>query len=179
MADEDVLSIEIVGSTMAGSLPFFLVTFQEESATTICHVLACAVKIWSFNVFATPNSHAVVALCTTAAIVPRHEEIKEVTVLEDERSLYGVCARIFRCGVRLRGLEVRGIAARDGAGLLTLCDVHGGVETCQLDAVPERPPYEPWRVLLVNDEAGVYGVPVVTLLTRGHDASLILPHVGT
>ena len=94
MTDEDVLSIEIVGSTMSGSLPFFLVTFQEDSATTICHVLACAVKIWSFNVFAAPNSHAVVALCTTAAIVPRHEEIKEVAVLEDERSFYGVCARI-------------------------------------------------------------------------------------
>ena len=55
--------------------------------------------------------------------------------------------------------------------------MHGGVEACQLNAVPEGAPDEPWGVVAVDDEVGVDGIPVVTLLSGGDDAAFVFPHV--
>ena len=177
VADEDVLAVYRVGGAVAGSLPFLLVALQEERAAAVGHVLARAVEIRTVDGLATAYGHAVVALGTAAAVVPRHEEVVVAAMLEDERGLDGVGAGMFRRGVLFHGLVVRGIAAGDGARFHALGNMHRRVETGQLDAVPERAPDEPGLVVVVDDEVGVDGVPVVALLARGHDAALVLPHV--
>ena len=53
--------------------------------------------------------------------------------------------------------------------------MHGGIEGGDLDAVPEGAPDEPGLVVVVDDEVGIDGVPVVALLLGSHDAALIIP----
>ena len=53
--------------------------------------------------------------------------------------------------------------------------MHRGVEACQLDTVPEGAPHDPGLILIVDDEIGVDGVPVVASLTRGDDTALVVP----
>ena len=84
---------------------------------------------------------------------------------------------------------VRVIATCYGARLLAFRNVHGSVKTCQLDAVPERSPYEPRGVRsIIDNEIRVYGIPVVAghravgillPVVRRYDAALILPHIRT
>ena len=70
MADEDVLAVEIVGGTMSCCLPLFLVSFKEECASSIDHVLAFAVDVWAFYTLAASDCYAIVALGSAAAVVP-------------------------------------------------------------------------------------------------------------
>ena len=70
MADEDVLAVEIVGGAMSCCLPLFLVSFKEECASSIGHVLAFAVEVWAFYTLAASDGYAIVALGSAAAVVP-------------------------------------------------------------------------------------------------------------
>ena len=115
VADEDVLAVEGVGGTVAGSLPLLLVALQEERASAVGHVLAVAVEVGSADRLAAAHGHTVVAPGASATVVPRHEEIVVAAVLEDERGLDGVGAGKPRGGVLFRGLIVGVIAAGDGA----------------------------------------------------------------
>ena len=133
------------------------------------------VKIGTVNFFAAPHCHAVSAFAALATVVPRHEEVIITPMLYDKRSLDGIGARIFRGGVGWRVLESRVVATRYGPGPFALCDMHRGVEACQLYAIPERAPDEPRHIVVVDDEVGVDGVPVVAILPRGDDTPLIVP----
>lgn len=137
MADEDVLAVEGVGGTVAGSLPLLLVTLQEECAAAVGHVLARAVEVGAADVLAAPNGDTVVALGTATAVVPRHKEIVVAAVPKDERGLNGIGTGKTRRGIRLRGLEACVVAAGNGAWHLSFGHVHRRVEPRQLDAVPE------------------------------------------
>ena len=90
MTDEDVLTVEGVGSAVAGSLPFLLVSLYEECAAAFGHILAHAIEVGAVNGLAAPHSHAVVALSAATAIVPRYEKIVVTAVFEDERRLDGI-----------------------------------------------------------------------------------------
>ena len=76
------------------------------------------------------------------------------------------------------------MAAGDGNRLGS--QMHCGVETCQLYAVPEGAPYEPGGVIIVDDKVWVDGVPIVAgcravgillPVVRGHDAAFVFPHI--
>ena len=62
VTDEDVLTIEMVGRTMASGLEIRLVAFEEELAATVAHVPAIRVEIRTVDAFAAPNSHPVITL---------------------------------------------------------------------------------------------------------------------
>ena len=47
MADEDVLAVEVVDSTVAGGLVLLLVAFENDSAATFHHVVSAAVEVWA------------------------------------------------------------------------------------------------------------------------------------
>ena len=179
MTDEDVLVVDMVDGTVAGSFIFLLVTLQEECTTAKQHVLALAVEVRPFHRPAATYGDAIVALGTSAAVVPRNEQVIIAVVFKDERSLDGIGTGMFRRGVLTCGLVVRVVAACDGTGLFAAGYMHGRVETGQLDAVPEGTPDEPRPVVVVNDKVWVNGVPVVAFLTGGDDAALVLPQVGT
>lgn len=82
-------------------------------------------------------------------------------MLEDKGSLNSVRSSKARGWVRLCGLKVGVVAPGDGARLFASSNVHGRVETCQLDAIPEGTPYKPRQIVIVYDEVRVYGVPVI------------------
>lgn len=92
VADEEVFAIEVVGGAVAGGFPFFFVTFQEERSATEEHVLALAVEIGATDCLASSYSHAIVALGTTTAVVPGHEEIVVTVMMKDEGRLDGVAS---------------------------------------------------------------------------------------
>ena len=161
MTDEDVLAVKVIGGTMACGFILLLVTLDDECATTLQHVATITVEVRSVNLTTAPHSHTIVALVALAAVVPRHEEVIIAVVLHDERCLNGIGASILRRWVRLGFLEVRCIATCDGAWLFTSSDVHGAVETYHLDTVPEGAPHQPRLIVVVDDEVGVDGIPVV------------------
>ena len=76
-------------------------------------------------------------------------------MLEDKGCFDGIRASEFRRRVRLRRLEARCIPAGNGAWFLPLGHVHGGIEADQLDAIPERPPYKPRLILIVDDDSNI------------------------
>lgn len=124
VADEDVLVVEGVDGTVTCSLPLFLVTFQEEGAATIGHILTIAIHIGTVDGLAAPYGHAVVRLGTTTAIVPRHKKIIIAAMLEDEGRFDGVRTGKTRCGVGLRGFVVAVITTGNGSRLLPLLKMH-------------------------------------------------------
>ena len=164
MADEDVLTVEGIGGAVACGFIVHLVAFDEQRAAAKTHVFSCLVEIWAFNALAATHCHTVVALASPTAVVPRHEEIIVVVVLQDKRCLDGIGAGMCRCGVGLGCSGARGMASGNGAGLFAFGNVHGGVELGQLYSVPERAPHEPWRVGFVYHEVRVDGIPVVAVL---------------
>ena len=185
MTDEDVVSVEVIGSTVAGSLILFLIAFKEYVTTTVTHVDTLAVEIRSLNMAAATHGHAVVALRTLTTVVPGYKEIVPAVMLEDERCLDGIGTGIVGSGI-LRWVRVHGesllavwstgiVATGDGSRLFSLGDVHRGVEAGELDAVPEGAPDEPRLILIVDHEVGVDGVPVVTSFTRSDNTTLIIP----
>ena len=94
VTDEDVLSVEVVGGTMACCLIRLLVTLKEQLSTSIAHVYAVRIEIRPVNGLAPTHSDAISALAALAAVVPRHKEIIPSPMLIDERSLNGVGASI-------------------------------------------------------------------------------------
>ena len=106
-------------------------------------------------------------------------------MLQDERRLDGIRPRIVRSGILRRiGIErecrlgiriAEVVAACNGAGLFSRSDMHGRVETDHLNTVPERAPYQPGLILIVDDVIRINGIPIVTSLTRGNDTPFILP----
>ena len=75
VADKDVLSVDGVGGTVAGSLELFLVALDEEIATTIVHILPLTVEIGTFDSLAAAYGHTVGALGALTAIIPRDKQI--------------------------------------------------------------------------------------------------------
>ncbi len=75
VAEEDVLAVDVVDGTVAGSLVLLLVALDDDGATTLQHVMAVAVEIGAVDLTAAPYGNTVVALRAAAAIVPRHKEV--------------------------------------------------------------------------------------------------------
>ena len=170
---------------MAGCLEGLLIALDEEVSTAIAHITSLTIEIGAFDALATAYGHTIGAFGTLTAVVPRDEEVIPAVVLEDEGCFDGV--RSGKVGRRVLGgigihrkgvlcLRIREIVtAGDGAGLFALGDMHRRVEAGQLDAVPERTPHEPGLILIVDDEVGVDGVPVVAAFTGRDDAAHVIP----
>ena len=165
VTDKDVVAVEMIGGTVAGSLILFLVAFEEDGAATLQHVGAFAVEVGTVDTAAAPYGNAVVALAALTAVVPRHKEVVVVAMLHDEGCLDGIAPCVFRSGIGGHGLALRVVAAGYGAGLLAAGQVHGGIQPGYLDAVPEGTPQEPRLVVIVDNETGVNGIPLVALGT--------------
>ena len=70
MTDKDIFTIDVVGSTMACSLKLFFVTFEEDRAATRQHILSIAVNVRAVHGLAAAHCNSIVALRTTATVVP-------------------------------------------------------------------------------------------------------------
>ena len=90
MTDEYVLTIDVIGGTMTGSLIFLFVTFKEKITTTITHINTFTVKIGTVNRLTTTYRHTVITLAALTTIVPRHKKIIPSVALEDKRRLNGI-----------------------------------------------------------------------------------------
>ena len=86
MTNKDILSVEGVGGTVAGSLEGLLVALDEDVASSVTHIDTLAVEIGTFDTTAATYGHTVVALRALTAIVPRDKEIVPAVVLEDKRA---------------------------------------------------------------------------------------------
>ena len=88
-----------------------------------------------------------------------------------------------RIGIHRKGILrvwIREVEATgDGARLFALGSVHRRIEAGELDAIPEGAPYDPGLILVVDDEIGIDGVPVVTTFTGGDDTAFIVPEAGS
>ena len=54
--------------------------------------------------------------------------------------------------------------------------MHRRVQSGHFYSIPERAPNQPRLVVVVNHEVRVNGIPVVTLLTRSYDTTLVIPN---
>ena len=70
MTDEYVLTIDVIGGTMTGSLIFLFVAFKEKITSTIPHINAFVVKIGAINGLTTTYSHTVITLAALTTVVP-------------------------------------------------------------------------------------------------------------
>ena len=95
----------------------------------------------------------------------------------DERSLDGIGTSKLGGRIRLRRSIPNSMTASDGLRLSSLLRVHRLVERYQLNTIPKGAPRHPRFPLLVDDEVGIDGIPVVPIATRSHDATLILPSI--
>ena len=137
MADEDILIVYGVCGAVACRFPFGFVALEDDGAATQGHIVARAVEIGSADCLASAHSHAIVALGATATVVPRSKELVILALLENDGGLDGIGPSLLGCGVYRVGLFVWVTAACYGARLLARGYMHGGVELCQLDAIPE------------------------------------------
>ena len=167
---------------MAGSLKFFLITLDDECATTLGHLLSFAVAVGSVD-FATASHHDVITtLLTAATVIPAGKQIVPAVALVDERSLDGVHTRPLRRGIlqsRRRGL----VATGNGLRLLAGSHMHRAIQADQLYAIPERAVDQPRGVVIIDGKAGIDGIPVVAQVligiglrrVAGDDAAKVLP----
>ena len=70
MTNEIVLPLERICRAVSSSLKFLFVAFNHQCTTKVCHIIAVAVEIRSFNVSASSHNHLVRAVHSFAAIVP-------------------------------------------------------------------------------------------------------------
>ena len=158
----DVVPIAI-GELIDGAVAYAVVVLigaYEEGSSAKGEVFAIAIEIRTGDGLATSVGDLVGGVLAAAAVVVAHEEIVPVAALEDKGCFDGVVA------------SLDGVLSFDGDGDFTdfamaidaTCDGDGFSETClevgsellELDAVPERAPYE-----IVFAEVGVDSVPVV------------------
>ena len=102
MTDKDVLTVEVVGRTVAGCLELLLIAFDKQVSTAITHVNALAVEVGTVDRLAASYCHAVIALRSLAAVIPRHKEVVIAAMLEDEWRFDGVRSGKVGCGVLWR-----------------------------------------------------------------------------
>jgi hypothetical protein len=95
VTDEDIFSVDGVGSTVTCCFKGLLVAFDEKRSATVGQIFALTVEIGSIDSFATSYGNSVGAFFTSATIVPRYKQIIPATMLEDKRCLDGVRTRIF------------------------------------------------------------------------------------
>lgn len=182
VADEKVAVGKVIGGRMTCGLKCFLVAFDDEGAAAGIHRPAVAVEIRPRNGSAATHGHAVGALLSTATVVPTDKEVIPTVVFEKKGSLDGVGACMLRGGVSKAFWRVLVVSASDGARpavepeSVVSVGFHG-FERRQLYAVPERPPCESRLVVIVDDEVGINGVPVVALFLAGYEATLVPPVV--
>ena len=179
MTDEDILTIDMIGSAMAHSLKLLLVAFEEQGAAAIAHILAAAVEIRPIHLTAATYGYAVVALGSATTVVPRHKEIVPAIVSEDERCLDGIRSGILGSRISRHIPITRCIAAGNGTRPFALGHMHRGVETHHLNAIPERAPRHPRLVVVVDDEVRVDSIPLITTFTRSHDTTFVIPYGET
>ena len=160
---------------MAESLKRLFVTLDEHRATTLEHVSSALINIRTLNRFASPDSYAIAALRAPTAVVPTHKEIIIATVTEDKRCFNSIGTGILRSGIFLLRGGRWSIAAGNGVGMFARGNMQRAVEPHQLNAIPERTPHEPRAVVLVDDEVGVDGIPVVTPFTGADERTFVFP----
>ena len=85
---------------MAHRLIFLLVTFQQQGATTLSHILTRLVQIRTGNLLASAYGNTIGTLHTLAAVIPTDEEIVITTMLHDEWSLDGIGTGKLRSRIR-------------------------------------------------------------------------------
>ena len=153
MADEEVGVAKMVGGGMACGLKLFLVALEDYRSTSLGQVFSCGIEIGTIHLLAPAHGHTVGALHASAAEIEGDEEVIIASVPENEGGLDGIHAWLRLQG----GTETCGyhfLLAGPGK-------VQRGIETGQLDAAPERAPGHPWLVVLIDDDVGVDGVPIV------------------
>ena len=181
MTNEEITTLllfwqsEMIDGTMTGCLVLLFVAFNDERAASVEHGLAFTVEIGPGDRPASADDHAVVAFHAAAAVVMTDKEIVPPLMLEDERGFNGIGTGKVRSGIGRKGLRAFGIAACNGKGTRSGSSMKRRVEAQKLNAVPKRAVGQPRLAVVVNDEVGVYGIPVVTSLARGDDAALIAP----
>ena len=70
MADKEILTIHVIGRTMACGFEVLFVAFEEEFATTIAHIGTIRTQIRAVDSLAAAYGYTVVALRTLTAVVP-------------------------------------------------------------------------------------------------------------
>lgn len=70
VADEDILTIHVIGRTMACCFEVLFIAFEEEFATTIAHIGTIGTQIGAVDSLAAAYGYTVIALSPLTAIVP-------------------------------------------------------------------------------------------------------------
>ena len=73
VADKDVLTIEGVSGTMAGSLEGLLVALDDKVSTSEAHIMTLTIEIRTFDILTTTYGHTIGTFCTLTAIIPRNK----------------------------------------------------------------------------------------------------------